>query len=256
MARPRKHSPALYELIGTRPRGVRPVEVRAPVTAEDQVAHAPPAEDEERPPLLGPGRVVRLPVGFFFFGAAVVIAAGLGGYAMGYKVSEHHFEAELQAQAAGSALTPSDPLLDQDITPGLLNPSNGSSGANRPAQVPREPAGQEEGGPGQGRGQVIRVWDGTPDPRSAGLNYLIVFREARDEAVAAADFLSERGYDVAVVPSGKSLAIVVSLSGFEGSVREGGGPSHIAAIKQLGKEYRRAGGAGDFDSAYWDRFDG
>jgi len=96
VAKPRKNSPALYELIGTRQRAMRPVEVR-PRPQHEEHAPAPPpapaAEDEERPPLLGPGRVVRLPVGFFFFGAAIVIAAGVGGYALGYKVKERQVDA-------------------------------------------------------------------------------------------------------------------------------------------------------------------
>jgi len=140
----------------------------------------------------------------------------------------------------------------------LLNPigapgerGGASAASNRPATVgkPERPEAGTEG-------RVVVVGDGTPDPREQGLNYVIVFREAREKARAAAEFLAERGHEVAMVPSGRNLFIVVSLRGFEGSVREGDGRRHFEELRQLGRAFRRSGGSGDFASAYWDRFDG
>ena len=269
MAPNRKNSPALYELVGRRyPRqgGVPTGEPDAPVqpVAEPDV--------DERPPLIGPGRVVRLPVGYFFFGAALVIGAGVGGWALGYQQREREYQAELRAQAEAATVGLIEPLDGPEVNPDLLSegftpvgsparPAGAAGTAGTTARTPEaRPGDGAERAPAGPRGVVVQD-RGQPDPRQAGSNYAIVASLGRDRAVELAEFLGERGVEVAVLsPNNAGLSSVVSLRGFpEGTYRSEARREHDSMLRRLGREWASRGGwRRDFDDSemFWMLYSG
>ena len=257
MTKPRKNAPALYELIRERS--------RAPSTTppeEDQLdEHEPEPEEEpscdEEPPstILGPGRTVRMPVGYFFFGLAIVIATGIGGYILGFRQSEARYERQRERQARLDA--PADPL-DRPINRRLL--AGSSPAPEGRADSDAGPSGSIGAFPSDGgTGTMVIVEQGTPDPRQRGVNYAVVASLGRERALDLGRFLTERGVDVAVVKLNNArLPSVIALRGFpSGHFRTEQRRSFEATLRRLGQEHAdRGGGRKDFAELWWDRYDG
>ena len=307
MARGRRNQPALYELVGRGPRsrgpdGPEPAdhpEHAAPPRPEPQPtptrgsspSGAParqtrPARDEPRDPdpaasLLGPGRVVRVPVGYFFFGIAIVVAIGVGGYSLGSFHERQKHEAAAEARVADDLSRVDDPIAsDRPINAELLAPTverapRGSRSGDEPdragAGSEREPtstgpaatrtggpgAAQAAGGPGAEAGSAgpIVVGGSVADPRDFGVNYCIVASRGRERALDIARFLVENGVPAAVLPeNNQGLSAVVALRGFpSGSFQTPERRSFDRRLRELGETYARRADSDrrDFSDLWW-----
>lgn len=263
MSKPRKNAPALYELIGTRSRLSPPGPPGAASHDEEPDVGHPEEEgfeEEHARSILGPGRMVRMPVGYFFFGLAIIIAIGVGAYMLGFKARDRAYD-RLQRQQA-QAEVPDEPLesmaRDLPVNESLLSGS-GSTG-RRPAsgtEAVSTPSGSIETGAGLPPGRVIVVEGGVADPRVPDSNYAIVASLGRERAEDLARFLADRGLDVAVVKLNNArLHSVVPLRGFpRGTFGSEERRQFDAALKRVGREYAALGnGRKSFDDLYWDKY--
>ena len=260
MSKPRKNAPALYELIGGRSRLSPPGPPAAEAHEEESEVVEESFEEEAHHTILSPGRTVRMPVGYFFFGLAIIIATGVGCYMLGYKLRDAAYQREEKRQAQLEA--PIEPL-DRPVNSDLLGPGRGS-----PLTRPRADSGAGSGSGavrppspaiGTGPGRMVVVAAGTPDPREKGVNYAVVATLGLERAEDLAKFLSERGLDVAVVKTNNvRLHSVVALKGFpSGTFRTEERRDFESSLKSLGAEYAsQGGGRKDFGGLWWDRFDG
>lgn len=258
MAKPRKNAPALYELIGGRSR-VSPPGSHVPQEYEEEHGGAEIEEEvyEEEPhrSILSPGRTVRMPVGYFFFALAIVIATAIGAYILGFQMRDAAYQRQEKRRAQLEA--PVEPL-DQPVNRSLLGPSPVGASGSQPSR-PGSPAKPPSPEIGSGPGKVVVVGAGTSDPREKGVNYAIVATLGKERATDLAAFLSERGVDVAVVPTNNArLFFVVTLKGFpSGTYRTEERENYEALLKALGKEWERLGGGRrDFGGLWWDKYDG
>jgi len=255
MGSPRKNAPALYELIG---RGSRLSHTHRPDHDPDRDHDRP--EPEETHAAIGPGRVVRMPIGFFFFGVAIVLAAGVGGYMLGYQVRDGEADREARDRAAAEVAGLREPIGGDRTNPEVISPTR--LGAQRqPARTPTDPppvATRPPADPPRADPSVVLVDRGTPDPRRTGENYPIIARLGRDRAMEVAEFLVDRGLEIAVVaPHNGTLYTVVGLRGFpSGEFRSEARRSLDRSIRALGEEWARSGrGRDGFDDLYWERYD-
>jgi hypothetical protein len=186
------------------------------------IAQPPSVEGDERVLLsnplgwLSPGRTIRLPVGYVFIAAAVVIFIGVASYLFGYKIGRERGQTE-QAQ-----------LLARYGSPVAEDPLNLVNGTDPNPQRSSVPVTREDGrtGTGQPAGEADGTApDGdTPDEatstsnntprRERGLNYWIVASYPRDAAQRLADFLQSQGVASEVVPVDNATSQVWALPGF------------------------------------------
>lgn len=269
--------PALYELIADRGgRGER-----APVTVHTRVPPARSSEPEARPEpasqpvpveeapserlpvVLRPGHAVRMPVGYIWLAAAVIIAVGIGGYSIGFNQAQTQMEEQLEQRQQAEWASIKDPTLTPSETQtsrprpsasepaGLPTRSQPSAvGANRPARV-SGPAGATTSAAGGAR--LVKVGPGDPDPRTEGLNYFVVCHWRVEEADAAAEFLASHGVAAArLLPNNRGLANVIALEGFTADeLRSGRHRELEQEIKRLGRLYvQEHNGPGDFSDLY------
>jgi len=89
------------------------------------------------------------------------------------------------------------------------------------------------------------------------MNYFIVATQPLDEADKAAEFLAERGLEVARLPvDNRGLAIVIVREAFaSGEMGTPRARKLEVEIKRLGRAYKRDHGGGtDFESAYASKY--
>jgi hypothetical protein len=232
----------------------RPLQIaRPPSHADPRSADAAPHIDAPVPAPIGPGRSVRVPTGYFLFGAAAVLAAAIGGYMFGFVQKEREVtEAERQAaQLTGTRLTePTDGALPppsstqpgkQTATRTQPGPAGGSATSNTAAPSTQIPG-------------VTIVGKGVADPRTVGKNYAVVASLGQDRAIEVAEFLARSGVESAVLPRNTGgFYPVVSLTGFakeefRGKARQ----DHENRLRELGKQYaKQGGGRKDFSDLWW-----
>lgn len=307
-----KRGPALYELIGDRPLGrhasptprardtSRELDSPAPshAGAADARPRPRPAPDSTPDPtpltdnsdddtplarMFRPGHVVRMPVGYIWFAAAVVLVIGLAAYTVGYQVAKAAAEAERRDFLSQNALTPSaadDPLNDStapgdddrdrrradqaDVDRSAAAPDRRSSRGNpnqhRPPdrESPRG-ASQPTTRTGSPLDNVFFVGPNVPDPREPGLNYLVLASGiAQDSAERLALFAGRRGLSVVrLKPNTRGLATVTTLEGLNAeayrspAVRR----AFLANVREVGREFQADGGWTDLSDAWWDKLD-
>ncbi len=301
-----KRGPALYELIGDRPlgrsssppprapdrtdpstreRSREAVEPKAgptrqrPAPAETPARTEPAASAQAEPAspvgaMFQPGHVLRVPVGYVWFAAAVLIVAAISAYFVGYQVAAGRAEAERRADLADRQ-PPLGDIDDPLNTPGAVDAdgrsttprsiAGGSRDADRRSPAPDRqqdrrrpapaPAGSITGSP---LPNVYFVSEAVPDPRVEGLNYLVLASGiTRDDAERLALFLGRNGVGaVRTRPNSRNLVTVATLEGLNA---EGyGSPARQAVesrIRALGRQFREQGGWTDFTDAWWDRLD-
>jgi len=191
-----------------------------------------------------------------FFLVAVVLAVGIGGYAIGYSMSERAHRRQLQDLALGGvgAEPINEPLNQLPVNPGLMGPREAAAGTPPPSS-PSE-SGQSTNNPSTGR--VVVVGGKTKDPRQAGMNYLIVATLPKSEAEDAAAFLASRGLEIGVIPvdNRPSRWRVVVLEGFGSKDWYGtAGKALEAQVKALGREYQQERKAStNFKDPYWEKY--
>lgn len=227
--------------------------------------------DEDRPVLIGPGRVVRLPVGYFFFGAAVVLAAAFGGYLVGYQVRDRSAEAEKRRLVSEGMILPADPLAsetrsgtpvagtnERPVRTGTTGGSQTGTQPERPRTQDRAPQGGTTGGTTAGTGGagttgtgstlppgVVLVQQGERGPWEPGLNYFIIASYGQENALELAEFLAGNGVPVVVTRlRGSPLWSVVSQQGFTRDPMRADGEigAYRARLERLGREFGALGG--------------
>lgn len=232
----------MYELVRDRPR-------TGPFAAPgsryvDRIEE--PDEDES---LLSPGRIVRVPVGYFFVAAAVVVVVGIGGFILG----ESRARAELERIKDRAAQQGIDNLIVDPLTqPGEQQASNQvSPSIERQPRVSQNGSGTGTAEPGLERPLLVDSWD--EDPREADLNYFHVAHLPRSEAERAATYLAARGIPTARLPRerGGSCDVVV-LQGFaRGELGSAERRELEQRVKRIGRDYKReADGPTDFADLY------
>ena len=245
-----KNKPALYELMSDRP--------RAPMFGSNPARRhpAPPPEFEEgEDTILGisPGRVIRLPVGVVFLIAFVVLAGVFAAYQVGHHLGRAGAFAEVDgtggSRSGGGMVDPLNDPEDPMQTPraGGARAPDDADGTDGPVARSAEPDAPPA---------LVIVDSDADDPRIPGLNYHVLTYVPREEAERAARFLVERGVSVARlrVDSG-GRAELVALRGFERPKSSDAARRYQSQIRRLGREYRAEGGAVDFSSSYWRRYE-
>jgi len=237
----------LYELVRDRQAPRAPREQTPP----GRGAPPPPPPDEEPTPLswFSPGRTVRVPVGYFLFGLALIAGVFVAGWAIGHEQAESAWERERAALYAADGAPTRDPLLtNAPFNPALVE---GRATGGATAQPAPGPDDREAGAPEPATDPVS-----TRDPRQAGMNYLLVARFGQENAEKAAAFLRARGVEAAALPrNNERLVPVFALRGF--APGEVGGEEARAfrdQIVRLGRRWKseRDGGM-DFDGAYFEK---
>jgi hypothetical protein len=258
--------PALYELL--RPKG----HVRALPPAP---SHAPPPS---QPPAdlggfvaggpAGPGRNVKIPVGYVYMAIAVVLFVVVLAYVYGFASGERSAKDKLDQRrieelAQQAALPKVDPLKAGETPPSIRSegreehrePARDGGGA-RPQRG--TPAGDRRGEtappatPPAHPEQDLGPAPGT-DPRVPGLNYFVLAHTSTVGGQRIVEFCRRHGLDAHLVPDNNgSLRVVIVTPGFASGDRKS---PEIAAlesrIRAVGIKFRDAGSNNrDFGDAY------
>jgi len=255
----RRNGPVLFELLREKQRTGKPRVEEAPPPPPPTVHAAParkpvsrspvePEPDDDAPPhWLSPGRTVRIPVGYFFIGVAILIVAFVGGLAIGHQRGAAVSRAEIASLKEQTLGPVNDPVLDPDPVERTSPVAPAARPQERRTQTPqarRDPASAS------GEGPLVGA-----DPRREGLNYLIIAREDPDTALRAGRFLERRGVSVAVFPDpgNPRFHLVVSQEGFpRGTLSSEEAIRLKQEVLRLGKIWARdERGPSDFDDAYF-----
>ncbi len=252
----RRNGPVLFELLKEKQRAGKPRVEDAPPPPPPTVHTAParaastrpavePEPDDEAPHWLSPGRTVRMPVGYFFIGVAILIVAFVAGWAIGHQRGAAASRAEIAGLKERTLGPVNDPVLD----PSAADRPSAPPPAARPE--PRRPASPSAGEVNSTTEEPVIG----SDPRQTGLNYLIIAREDPDTAVRAARFLERNGVPVAVFPDpgNPRFHLVTSRQGFpRGTLSSPEAIRLKQEVLRLGKIWTRdERGPSDFDDAYF-----
>lgn len=229
---------------------------------EPKIAPRPrPSHDEGGFPL-APGKSVRIPSGYLFFGGGLLLAIIVAAFAIGYARGERTAESQLAAQLRqGEGAGIVEPLNTPAPTPPQGSAANaGTSGSprsgdqatprsNRPNLPPptRSPGGALIVGPNQ------------LDPRKPGENYLFVALRGPEEALEIAEFLTASGVPAAIYEANRpTLRQVVALEGFASDAIRSQNNEYLRYrqnIRDLGREWAtRNRNSQNFDDVYPARY--
>lgn len=217
----------------------------------------------------GSGRVA-VPVPWLYLGIASLLVLLIAGYAVGYRTGVAAERKTVQGLATRDA---ERFLIDDPLAP---TPGSSAPGSSAPAQPRTDPSRSSppSGGAVVGTtGGEILTAEGMVrvDPRIVGHNYLELATLTRGQAEDAVRYLASRGEQaiavrVAGLDRGRTgrntsdryrvIALGLSVPGerFRSSARERDGFEQ--KITRLGKAWAEQGGASDFSSPLWRRFDG
>lgn len=238
----------LYELLGSAQAAMRGG--RTSSSAADAGSSMPPRQS------------IRVPVGWFWIAAVVMLALVAIAYQFGRAAGdragfargqEWRSDGEVQSRLAG--VTP-DP-----VGRGAVGGTGGAGASRDAGGVPRNMGSataqpKNEAAPRGTSAPTLsaspRAADATPgaDPRVKGLNYWIIARPGVDEAPAMADFIRSQGLEVAVVPDHNPRFLrIIAVPGFQGGAELG--RRQESKIRSIGKQWKNAArGHRDFDDAY------
>ncbi len=239
-----KRSKPLYELIEPRnepvTRPVRPVRNRPA-----------PSDGEGERGWLSPGRVVRVPVGYALLAGAVCLSLIVGSFVLGYVVRDKEVARDRLAEVEnGSATTNgiADPIAGAPVNDGLLGGSTPTQNMPAPIPTPIDSTSMVNTTPqvnpsaADVSGMVIVEGD-TPNPLKPGVNYFVVVTQfSKEDAVAAATFLAERGVPTVVRSSIASSGswMVVTQQGFASPDHRGpAAETLVRKIEQIGRVYQQ-----------------
>lgn len=249
----RSATPALYEKMRTRPsdgggtiapssRIVEPAS-RPAVTRTDVGGN-----------WLGPGRVIRLPVGYVLLAAALMIVVVVTAYMVAFKRGQSTGKAELSQMV--NDLSGSEPRVTNDPLTDLNAPPSGARGALTDSPTARKSSAAASGlqiRPSSAWGAI------TADPRKKGLNYFVVAETREPGAKKIAEFCRNNGLETYVIP-GKNdgLRRVIVLPGFESGVRSSPEVKSLESrMQDVGDKWKKfERGNSDFRGAYPSLFNG
>lgn len=207
---------------------------------------AAPVEEPESSSWLTPGRTIRIPAGYLFIGAALLLACFAAGWAVGFIIAERNFEAE-RAAMFDRSMPIRDPVLSGD--------AGGSASGVGDHREEGDPARSSGSGQSAGDDGWLPVVPES-DPRQPGLNYYIVARLFPEEARRAAEFLRSEGLEAVVVSSDTArFRHVVVLPGFEGTISSPEARRVQSEVRRLGRIWKRDHrGTDAFESAYFSKY--
>src|SRR5436190_15552938 len=194
----RSATPALYEKMRTRP------DARPTPAASRYVEPSPRAvaAEEPRTNWLGPGRILRMPVGYALLAAAAALTLVIATYVIAFQRGRTVGKADIKSQmisdltGSGEQRVPNDPLYELNSTPAGGKSSTAlPPGSNRKTSPT---ASNYQGRPTAAWGQVVA--DVKCDPRKQGLNYFVVIETQEAGARKVADFCRSNGLESYVVP--------------------------------------------------------
>jgi hypothetical protein len=171
----RRRGPVPYELMRT-----------------DRGGAAAPIGDREPPPI-GPGRSLRVPMGYVPVVAMVVLLVGAAGYVWGFSRgrSEARQDAARTLESAMATRTIADPLG------GAGAASPGPDGRGAAAPPPRERSGTAAAPPLAAALPLPPAGDG--DPRVPGLNYFVLSHTAPAMGESLVAFCRSEGLEAHLV---------------------------------------------------------
>lgn len=224
---------------------------------EPKIAPRPTREDAGFP--LAPGRSVRVPSGYLFFGGALIIALLIAAFALGYargeRAAEDRIAGDLRQADNPDIVEPLDgstqPQTQQTQPQTQPNARTNRPSAQRPSNTPAAPPQ-----PTRTAGGALIITRDTADPRTPGENYLFVALRGPEEAIDIAEFLTANGVPAAVLESNRpTLRQVVALRGFEPDAIRGDNSNNYQRFRQnirdLGREWAtRTRGSQNFDDLY------
>ncbi len=241
---PRRSGPVLLELVRNSPRP----------SAGPADASAPSEGGGGGSMLNWAGRTIRVPAGYIFVVAAVIIAAGIFGYVIGFGRAERvaqHAAAQEKAQ-----LSVTDPL---DSGPPTLNLTPRHEGPRIESALPT--AASREGVSG-----AEEASEETPDDaptvggetRVEGLNYYVLVRDLPAEGDRLVAWLDSRGIPAMTEAVSGGLVKVIVLDGFErGQASSARALSFKQHLRELGSRWKRDHkGSSDFSDLYLEKFRG
>ncbi|MEC9372889.1 MAG: hypothetical protein VYC34_03560 [Planctomycetota bacterium] len=220
----------------------RPAEYSRP--APSHAPPPPPAETGEHASWFSPGRTVRVPVGYFWLGAALVLAVFVGGWAIGNQMARRAIAEERARDYLGPGGPSRDPIMETAGGSGFLpGASDARAGESRP---------NRDSGAAQPRrtGIDARILPDR-DPRQEGLNYLALASYDYETAVRCVEFLVSQGVDAYVLHRNNDLFQVMVNRGFPGgSLSEKATQDFIFEMKRLGRIFKNDHRGGiDFEGA-------
>ena len=207
------------------------------------------------------GRTIRVPAGYIFVVAAVILASGIFGYVIGYgRAKDVAKRAAAQEKAQLSVNDPLDsgppnlnltaPRIEEPriesrlpITPRDEDSASDSSGVADADSTPVEqPAAPEPDG----------------DPRIAGLNYYVLVRDLPAEGERLVEWLGAQGIPAMTEPVSGGLVKVIVLDGFErGQASSARALSFKQYLRELGARWKRdQRGSSDFSDLYLEKHRG
>lgn len=239
-----RRAPALYELIrgATQP----PATPSGPAVPPSEPAARPAPQPAPRPqpvdadaasepgPLFaGPGRVIAVPVGYFWIGAAAAVLLLIAAYVIGYKQHERearealHQESQQQFEGVVDPTNTPAPPVKAPVNPGLIT------------QTPPNQDALINGSRHELR--LVTARTNADDPREPGLNYFIVANLPRAESERAGQFLVSKGVAAMLAPAdNRGFCQVVALRGFPaGTLDEKECVQYKERLRSIGREYKR-----------------
>lgn len=217
----------------------------------------------------GSGRI-EVPVPWLYLGVASLLVLLIAGYAVGYRTGVAAERKTVQSLATRDV---ERMLIDDPLATGSeMGPSVTPQPRTTQARPSPSPVGTTTGSAGAAGGEILTA-EGMvrTDPRIVGHNYLELATLTRGQAEDAVRYLASRGERAIAVRvpgldrgrTGRNtsdryrvVALGVSVPGdrFRSSARER--EAFEQKITRLGKSWAEQGGASDFSSPLWRRFDG
>jgi len=238
----------LYELLGSVQPGARGG--RTSSSASDTGASIPPRQS------------IRVPVGWFWIAAVVMLALVAIAYQFGRAAGdragfargqEWRSDGDAQSRLAGATPDPVGRHAAGDVGGAGTSRDSGSTPRRTGSttdQPKNEPAPRGTSAPTLTAAPRGTATTPGADPRVKGLNYWIIARPGVDEAPAMADFITAQGLEVAIVPDHNPRFLrIIAVPGFPGGSDLG--RRQETRIRSIGKQWKNAArGHRDFDDAY------
>lgn len=241
----RGNKATLYELMKTPESRARPQEPH-PDSVDSQRSAGDSSRDEAGPKRwLEAGRAVRLPVGYFFVGAAMVLALLILVYIVAF---DRGGDAWRRDNAAVG-------LENRRIAEEITNEGNGSEAMRGDDRTGRAPPA-DGGIPADPAFGPLFV-NPANEPRRAGLNYIYLITTSRSGAQRVAEFCRERGVDARIEQVNNANFRVFVLPGYTREDRNSSGLERFRRrIEEIRLEWKVREGKDELRSTYAEKYSG
>ena len=190
-----------------------------------------PGEPRTAPSREAPARTLRVPVGFMYIGAAVLLILVIGFYALGYQRGGSAVRSEWELDRVDSA------RIEQHMQAiAEVDEPGGATSAELVQSEPIRTTTTELKRP------ILPVRTSPADPRQAGWNYYVIDHPSAPKAQELVQFCRDHGLEAYNIPTSKGDPKVFVLPGYQA------GGSSAPAIETLRKRIREVG-------VLWQRLD-